>query len=77
MIRDCLAFDGLVKQRQGDPGFQFNNNRWFALAQGNHIDRANFTFHLIALAFQQAFNRQVEVGFPYCGLGRRLLVHGT
>ena len=54
---------GLVKQGQRKAGFQFDNHRLFIATAGDHVGGTHLALDLIALTFQQGFDRRVKVSF--------------
>ena len=62
-VRHRLPVDALAEQPQVEGGFHLDNERSFLAANGDEIAGADLALHLIALNFEKALDRRIEIGF--------------
>lgn len=75
-MRYSLPLNCLMKQCQGETGFELHNYRLFLAAHGDDVRRPDFTLYLIALPLEQLLDGPIEIGLSesicvHCRLYRR------
>jgi hypothetical protein len=76
-VRDCLAFDALVKQRQRKTGLELDHDRVLVTTHRDNICCADLALDDVALAFEQGFDRSIKLCFPGFGSGHDCLLKGV
>jgi hypothetical protein len=76
-VGDRLAFDRLVKQRQRKTGLELDHDRVLVTTHRDHIGGADLALDLVALAFEQGFDRSIKFCFPGFGSGHDCLLKGV
>ena len=62
-VGNRLPLNALVKQRQREPGLEFDHDRILFPTDGDNVSCPDLALDRIALSFEQGFHRRIEICF--------------